>query len=96
MVQATNLGLGNYAPATLCRRSMTGWCPLGKGEMGTRIIIIAHVCIDHPLELILADRDNVVGVFAPDAPDNALAVAVLPRGASGADDLIKFEDVNTS
>ena len=63
--------------------------------MRAGIIIIANVCIDDPLELILVDRDDVVGAFAPDGPNDALAVAVLPRGASGADDLIKFEGVNT-
>ena len=64
--------------------------------MRAGITIVAHVRIDDPLELILVDRDHVVGAFAPKCPDDALAVAVLPRGASGADDLIKFEGVNTS
>ena len=64
--------------------------------MRAGIIIIAHVCVDHSLKLILVDRDDVIGTFAPDGSNDALAVAVLPRGASGADDLIKFEGINTS
>ena len=48
------------------------------------------------LELILVDRDDVVGAFAPKCSDDAFAVTVLPRGASGTNDFIKFESVNTS
>ena len=64
--------------------------------MRARTIIIAHVCVDHSLELILVDSDDVVGAFAPECPDDAFAVSVLPRRAARADDLIKFEGVNAS
>ncbi len=88
--------LGDYVPTMLCRRSLTIRRPLGEGEMGTCIIIIAHVCVDDSLELILTDRDDVVSAFAPEGPNDALAVAILPWGASGADDLLKLERVDAS
>ena len=96
MVQPTDLRLGDYASAMLGRRSTTVRRPFGKGEVGTRIIIIAHVCIDDPLELILADCDYVVSAFAPEGPNDALAVSVLPRRSSGADDLLELEGVDAS
>lgn len=70
--------------------------PLSEREVRARIIVIEHVRVDHLLELILVDRDYVVGAFAPKSSNDAFAVSVLPRRASGTDDLIKFEGIDAS
>ena len=59
--------------------------------MGSRVIIVAGVFIDDALKLAFARDDDVIEALATNRSDHPFAVAVLPRGAPGADHFIEPE-----
>jgi hypothetical protein len=54
-------------------------CILPERNMRTRPIIISGEFREEPPQVILVEHDQMIGTLAPDRPDQAFNMAVLPR-----------------
>jgi hypothetical protein len=56
-------------------------CILAKRDMSARVIIVGGEFRKNPPKMLFVDHDQMIGALAPDRPDHALGMAVLPGSA---------------
>jgi hypothetical protein len=54
-------------------------CVLAQRNMSARAIIIGGEFRKKPPKMLFVDHDQMIGALAPDRPDKAVNMAVLPR-----------------
>ena len=56
-------------------------CILAERNVSARVIIIGGEFRKNPPKLLFVDHDQMIGALAPDRPDQAFNLAVLPGSA---------------
>ena len=76
MVQTTEHWRPNDIAAPL--DPSRNWRVAAKRLMSTRFVVIVDILEQGAQQMLLPQRDNVIGALAPDAPDDTLDESVLP------------------
>src|SRR5262245_35597592 len=92
-MQAADLGDGHNGTQLRRLNAPRQRCVPLQGEVRPRLVVVADVLLENPLEMVLADDDQVVQALAADRSDDSLGVGVLPGRLWGGED---FPDTDRS
>ncbi len=54
-------------------------CVAVQGEVRPAVVVIGHVILEDPPQVLISENDQMVEALAPDRPDDSLSIRVLPR-----------------
>ena len=91
MMQPANLGDGSHLPYRRRLDLSPIRCVLVEGQVSSGPVVVVHVPAEDSPQVSLVQDDHVVEALAPNAPDDALDVAVLPRRSGRRHEILDAE-----
>src|SRR5437899_8138301 len=87
MMQTADLGYSNDGPERRRLNAPRHRCVPLQGEVWPRLVVVADVLLENPLEMVLAEDDQVVQALPAYRPYDSLGVGVLPGRLGRGEDL---------